>query len=258
MQYHIYALILTAIIFVFLFLLLLLGKKIGLKDIEQEDQRTKVGITQVEGAIFALLGLLIAFTFYGASQRYDARRQFIVNETNAISTAYLRIDLLPSAFQPQMRDLFKEYATARLDVNQLLPNIQASEIQMEHANQLQDKIWQIAVAANQNAPVPLVAVIVLPALNSMFDIATAHNVSLITHPPITIYFTLLILLGCTSFFVGYGLAGSKKTNWLHGIGYSFIMVAVFYVILDFEFPRAGFINVKYFDKPMIELIQKMS
>ena len=53
----------------------------------------------MEGVIFGLLSLLIAFTFSGAASRFERRRDLIVQEANAIGTAYLRIDLLP-AYRP--------------------------------------------------------------------------------------------------------------------------------------------------------------
>src|ERR1700730_10378466 len=68
----------------------------------------------IEGAIFALFGLLLAFTFSGAIARYDTHRQLIVEESNDIFTAYLRLDLLPPAAQPALRQLFRDYTTSRL------------------------------------------------------------------------------------------------------------------------------------------------
>ena len=62
--------------------------------------------------MFALFGLLIAFTFSGALSRLDIRRGQVVDEANAIGTAYLRIDLLPAAAQPRLRESFREYADA--------------------------------------------------------------------------------------------------------------------------------------------------
>jgi hypothetical protein len=47
----------------------------------------------VEGAVFGLLGLLIAFTFSGAASRFDDRRALIVEEANDIGTAWLRVAL---------------------------------------------------------------------------------------------------------------------------------------------------------------------
>jgi hypothetical protein len=46
------------------------------------------GLTTVEGAVFALIGLLLAFTISGALQRFDERRQLVIQEANAVSTAY--------------------------------------------------------------------------------------------------------------------------------------------------------------------------
>lgn len=238
--------------------LLVLGRKIGLKDIEKGTTKATMGITQVEGAIFTLLGLLVAFSFYGAYQRYEARREIIVNETNAIGTAWLRVDLLPKEVQAPVRELFTKYTDARLNVNHLLPNIAASNEQSAKASKLQDQIWDLAITASKQSSSPYVMMLFIPSLNSMFDIATTHNVTLITHPPYHVYQTLVFLMCISSFFVGYGLSGSKKTNWLHGIGYTITMVGVLLVIVDFEFPRIGLINIKSFDQPMISLLEKMN
>jgi len=233
------------------------GRRVALKRIADDPAGAKVGVTEVEGAIFALLGLMIAFTFYGASQRLDVRRQMIVNETNAIGTAWLRIDVLPDDSQQKMRILFKKYAQARLGVNQKIPDINAAKQQLAIANQLQDEIWQVAVSATKNSSNPMVPMLVLPSLNAMFDNATAHNVSLVTHPPLVIFLTLIVLMLVSSFYVGYALAGAKRINWLHGVSYALVMLGIFYVIVDFEFPRIGFIHIGAYDQPLIELNDKM-
>ena len=62
-------------------------------------------------ATLALLGLLIAFTFSGAASRFDARRDLIVTETNAIGTAWLRLDLLPAAQPASWPDWLSAVAT---------------------------------------------------------------------------------------------------------------------------------------------------
>lgn len=258
MNYHHIILFLLFLLLVILFILLELGRRIGVKHIASDPEGSKIGVSQVEGTIFALLGLLIAFTFYGASQRFDYRRQMIVNETNAIGTAWLRVDLVPSDIQPKMRQLFKQYANARLAVNTKLPDIKAAQEQIEIASNLQYKIWDLAIIANSKATNSTMSVVVLPSLNNMFDMATEHNVSLITHPPLIIFLTLVLLLCSSAFFLGYSMAGAKRTNWLHGLGYVFIMVMILFVIIDFEFPRIGIIKLQKYDKPMIELIQHIN
>ena len=68
----------------------------------------------VEGAVFALFGLLLAFTFSGAVARFDAHRELVIEERNNIETAYLRLDLLPLQSQPPLRQLFRDYVDSRL------------------------------------------------------------------------------------------------------------------------------------------------
>lgn len=62
----------------------------------RKPEVTHEGIGVVEAAVFALLGLLLGFSFADGTSRLEARRQLIVQETNAISTAYDRLDLLPA------------------------------------------------------------------------------------------------------------------------------------------------------------------
>src|SRR6267154_29020 len=98
--------------------------------------------TAIEGSIFALFGLLLAFTFSGAASRYDTHRQLLVEETNDIGTAYLRLDLLPPAAQPALRQLFRDYDTSRLGLYDAV-----SEEISPATEHLQHEIWQQSVAA---------------------------------------------------------------------------------------------------------------
>src|SRR4051794_21066793 len=75
-------------------LLLEVGRRIGHKRHNADPEDPSVGLGAVDGAVFGLMGLLIAFTFSAAATRFDARRALIVEEANAIGTSYLRLDLL--------------------------------------------------------------------------------------------------------------------------------------------------------------------
>src|SRR4030095_3260043 len=96
--------------------LLEVGRRIGIHRKRKDPEGAREGVVAVEGAIFGLLGLLIAFTFSGAAARFDDRRHLIVEEDNAIGTAYLRVDLVAPDLQPALRDRFRRYVDARLDV----------------------------------------------------------------------------------------------------------------------------------------------
>ena len=82
--------------------LLEIGRRIGVRQLAEEGETASKGLGAIEGAIFWLLGLILAFSFSGALTRFDARRHLVVEEANDIGTAWLRVALLPADAQPNM------------------------------------------------------------------------------------------------------------------------------------------------------------
>lgn len=250
----------TTLIFMFLpglFLCVLLfvwiGRRIGGRRSAEETERERVGLVTVETAIYGLLGLMVAFSFSGASSRFDTRRAQTVQEANAIGTAYLRLDLLPAAAQPELRGKFRSYTEARLAVYRALPDLQASNAAAARATALQSEIWTDSITALRSAP-PQASLLLLPALNDMIDITTTRAIALRSHTPPMILGALVLLTLICSVFVGYGLAGGKPfaTN-LHMIGFALMMTLTIYVILDLDNPRVGLIRLDYVDQAMTEV-----
>ena len=82
------------------------GRRIGVAHVARDPEGLPKGVGAAEAAVFALLGLLLAFSFSGAASRFEARRHLITTKTNAIGTAYLRIDMLPKDAQLRLREMF--------------------------------------------------------------------------------------------------------------------------------------------------------
>ncbi len=127
--------------------LLEIGRRIGVLRIAKDSEGAQASVGVVEGAIFGLMSLMIAFGFSGAIERFDTRRQLVVEEANAIGTAYLRLDLLPTAAQPALRENFRRYLDSRLEVYRKLPDLAAAKVELARATKLQEEIWTQAVAA---------------------------------------------------------------------------------------------------------------
>ena len=103
-----------AVLFIGMVALELLGYRVGRRRLQREPNDPSEGNASIEAALFALLGLLVAFTFSGAQDRLSNRRTLIVQEADAIGTAYLRLDLVPTEAQPMLRDEFRSYVDSRL------------------------------------------------------------------------------------------------------------------------------------------------
>lgn len=244
--------LLAGFLFVGMLVLLDVGRRIGNRHLAVDPDGARAGVGAVDGAVFALLGLLIAFTFSGAAARFDTRRLQIVDEANAIGTAYLRLDLLPAAAQPALRDRFKRYIDLRLEVYQSLPDIEAAWQAMEKGARLQMEIWRLAVAGCRTESPPC-ATLLLAALNEMIDITATRTMAARIHPPWIVFGLLFVLALLASLFAGYGMAGARTRSWIHVAGFAVVMTVSVYLILDLEFPRFGLIRLHQYDDVLVDL-----
>ena len=211
-------------------------------------------IGSLEAAVFALLGLLIAFTFSGALTRFDMRRAQVVQEANAIGTAWLRIDLLPASAQPKVRETFKAYADSRIATYRKLPDVKAARSELARSEELQQQIWAQAVAAVRMPKTrPETELLLMPALNDMFDITTTRIAATQMHPPSVIYVMLIALAMVAALLAGYQSAGEKGYAWIHKIAFATIVSLTVYVILDIEYPRLGLVRLDAIDQLLIDV-----
>ncbi|AKH37987.1 MULTISPECIES: bestrophin-like domain [Nitrosomonas] len=244
-------------LFIGLLLVFGIGRYIGVRWLlATESEHTSAGL--LDGAIFGLLGLLIAFTFSGAISRFDDRKEMVITEANAIGTAYLRLDLLAVETQPALRALFRQYLDARLEIYQKLPDLKATEVALVRANALQGEIWSAAVKACEVTGSVPTTNLLLTALNEMFDIATQRTVvALEMHPPTIIYVMLFSLALISAGLAGYTTAGIAKHSLTHMVVFAAIIAITVYVILDIEYPRLGLIRVNSVDRVLVELRKSM-
>jgi hypothetical protein len=258
MLFTFFVLLIALGLFVGMVVLLEVGRRIGIHRLRTNPEGAREGLGAAEGAIFALLGLLIAFTFSGAAARFDQRRNLIVEEANAIGTAYLRVDLVAPDLQPALRDTFRRYLTARLDVYRKIPDMAAVEAAIAEVNRLQKDIWDQAVAASR-APRshPNVTVLLLPALNAMIDITTTRLMATRMHPPVIIFGMLVAIALAGALLAGHGMATAKTRSWPHVLAFAAAVAAAVYVILEIEYPRLGLIRVDAFDEVLVGLRELM-
>ena len=258
MNHTTFTLVASAALFFGMLVLLEVGRRGGARRLAIDPEHGQDGNAAIEGAVYALLGLLIAFTFSGAATRFDDRRNLVVQESNDIGTAWLRLDLLPAATQPALRDLFRRYLDARLDVYRDVPDVETTQAALARANRLQGEIWAHAVAASRadGAP-PAAPMLLLPALNQMFDTASSRVLATKLHPPVIIFGMLFALALASALFAGYGMGGAKARNWVHMVGFAAVMAGAVNVIVDLEYPRLGLIRVDAFDQALVDLRKSM-
>jgi len=130
-----------------------LGHRVGRLHASMSTDASRDHINGIQSAVLGLLALLLAFTCSLALQRYDSRSVAVVDEANAIGTAFLRTDLLPAPFRKEAREAISAYLDARvLEATLALPDQEARTKVNGAATSNQAHIWNIAVSASQVDP----------------------------------------------------------------------------------------------------------
>ena len=240
-----------------------MGWYIGRRRLKSCGGEEAGGLGVIDGAVFGLLGLLIAFTFTGAATRFEARRALVTNQLNAVGTAWLRLDLLPEPEKTTVRENFRKYIDTQIEllgsVRSTLAGLESSAVQagLHRLSEDQQAVWDaLIVAVEKESRLPL-AQTVLPAMNEVFDLTTVRLMASLQHPPLAVYILLAVLVLASALLAGFGMAKSAEQSLLHLIVFAVIISASVYLILDIEYPRLGLITIDSMDQSMIDLRKGM-
>ncbi len=143
----------------------------------------------------------------------------------------------------------------RLDVYRKLPDVAAAREALAHSTALQGEIWSGVLDASRTEP--QARVLLVPALNAMFDITTTRTAATEMHPPAVIFAMLGFVALTCSLLAGYAMAGAKRRSLVHSLGFAVILTLTVYVILDLEYPRVGLIRVDAMDRVLADVRQGM-
>jgi hypothetical protein len=263
MMFALFSLAVSAGFFAGSLVLLNYGRYLGLRYL-QHQTANMAGLTTVEGAVFALIGLLLAFTISGALQRFDERRQLVIQEANAASTAYDRLALFEGDVGRNLQTNLKDYVEARIDLYRMPHDFslwRRSELfspeQQDKIVDLKNKVWDAMVAACPQASFRPACAQAVPALASLFEAARLRLGASEKHPPQIVYVMLFGLGLGGSLLAGFGMAAATARSWIHMLIFAATLTVTLYVVTDMEYPRLGLIRVENFDHFLVDARRQM-
>lgn len=221
----------------------------------QVNDAVRSQFTTIEGAEFALIGLLLAFTFSMAISRYESRRVAIVAESNAIGTAYLRAQTLEPVDAARLQQVLRDYTDTWIELSKSGRNPQRWDAARRRATELQDQAWAIAMSAARKQPTSVPVSLLIPALNEVFDRHTSSLAEFSNRLPGAVMVLLLIAALIVLGHVGYGngMAGQRSPVTVAVL--SVLIVTTIIVIMDFDRPRQGLLQLV--PQSMYDLRQSM-
>lgn len=190
------------------------------------------------GSMLGLLALLLAFSFNMALDRYEERRHLVVQEANAIGTAYLRAQLLDEPHRARLSRLLVDYTDNRIALGEAAPGQAQDELAVN--DRLLTEIWAAVTAARDSASSHGISVPLLNAYNEVIDLDTERKVARQARVPAPVLLLLYGFILLTALVLGYVL---EERRGRIGALVLFLLLS-FYVgiIADLNRPASGSIR----------------
>lgn len=230
-----------------------LGYRVGTYRRLRSEEEREGPVGAIVAATLGLLAFVLAFTFGLAASRFDARRQMVVKEANAIGTTFLRAGMLPDENRQAVRSKLIQYVEARLEV------IKTQDIDTLFARteQLHGDLWREAEIVGRQSPDSFVVGLFIQALNETIDVhAERVLIGLQSRLPSVLWVTLYSITFLTMAGVGYheGLSKSKRSIAILVLVLSFS--AVMTMIADLDRPQDGYLTIG--QQAMVDVLKMMN
>ena len=214
------------------------GRRLAVYRLRHSAEEKESPVGGMVGGTLGLLAFMLAFTFGLASTRFEARRQILLQEANAIGTCYLRAALLPDPMRTEVRNLLREYVDVRLETvktGQLEQGIAKSD-------ELLNRLWSVAVITAEKER-NVITSLFIQSLNQVIDLhSTRVMAGVRSRVPGIIWIVLYLLMVLAMVMLGYqsGLAKSRRSIAVLAlvIGFS----SVLYLIADLDRPGQGMLQ----------------
>lgn len=216
------------------------GYRLGAWRRRQSDEEKEAPVGTAVAAALGLLAFLLAFTFGLAASRFEARRTVLIDEANAVGTAYLRAALLPEPHRTSVRRLLLEYVDVRLaaaEEGTVEPSASRSE-------ELHNQLWSEVVAVAELDPRSVPTGLFIESINDLIDLHTVRLTAAVrSRIPGTIWAALFSVAAVTFWAMGYYSGLTRTRRSLSSLAVVLSFVITIWLIADLDRPQQGLIRV---------------
>jgi hypothetical protein len=196
----------------------------------------------LQGALFGVVGLILAFGLSLAVGRYEARRAATVEEANTIGTTFLRAQLIAEPERSQSLDLLRRYTDLAVAVSSEVPGEEGMKRTTDAEEMIQRRLWRLAGEAVTGAPTQTAPRVYVDSLNPMIDQQAVRAASLKNRVPGAVLG--LEMIGAAA---ALGLLAMHIAILGRGIGPVLVaaglVTLLLFVTFDLDRPTRGLIKV---------------
>lgn len=240
----------------FMVLALRLGHMVGVRSNSVKNCKPcKEHIATLLSSLLGMLALVLGFSFSIALERHGSRSEAVIEEANAIGTAYLRTEILPETYRIQTQDLFAQYLDVRLKESHLNLTQRAERDTLDQqANRLQMQLWRVSSQAAIQDPNPVTTGLFVQALNDMMDAYGKRYAELNRHIPELVLLLLFLAFIICGGMLGYsaGVSNHQPSKVVYVM--LSVVVLMMYLVIDLDRPRRGLI---FIDQTPMQSLQSL-
>ena len=232
------------------------GYRIGRSQSKVDDPDAHGGGIALTAAM-GVLGLMMALAFSDAVKRYEARKQAVVAEANALGTAFLRADLMVESGRTSLKRALLDYGRMRDGRGNGVRRLesQAGRELLRRSIDQQAVVWEATRAVvSQENPAPLEASLVA-AVNEVLDMHTIRlSAARDKLPGIAVWLPLLVAITVFA-LTGFSAGVTGKLVRLRMLWVIALFTYVNVLVIDLDRSTEGLIRVSI--EPIREVVAMM-
>jgi hypothetical protein len=205
------------------------------------------------GATLGLLAFMLGFTFQVVGNRFDKRKEFLMNEVAAIRTAYLYAGLVPEPLRSGSRELLVNYTDIRVEIRQDPSKLQEGILR---SRRILDSLWHFSetlAVQDRSSEAYALYMSSISALVVLFDERLTITFQFHLHPVIL---CVLGIIGFVSMYLlGYHLGMSGKISRWAMFLFGITFAGILWLIFALDRPEQGLIQIS--DAPFKALQQQL-
>ena len=220
------------------------GYRLGCRIPREASERSRSVFATLLGAVLALLGLLLAFSFAMAVTRYDLLQALGLREASAIGTAYWRTSFLEEAARVRLQGLLRAYVEVRFQYYEAGRDQRQVARATTDMERLHRELWAVVSTEARRNTTAVHVLWVAQALNEVIDRSTAYASARDNHVPETVLWLLGMAAVLTGGLSGYACGATAHRQVLATSVLAVLVTLVVYAILDLDRPQRGLIRVQ--------------
>jgi hypothetical protein len=234
---------------------ILIGQYYGLFIKNKSGKVSDSPVGSVVGAALGLLAFMLAFTFQIVDNRYNNRKELLLDEVTTIRTTYLQAGLIPEPYRASSRKLLIEYTDLRVTL--------AKDISVKNLEKLKtrsqfilDSLWSYSEALAAQDRSSEAYSLYTTSVNNLIDTYNKRVTFTFEYRiPVAILWVLFIISLFSMFLLGYQFGISGKKNHILAVFISIIFASVMFLILALDRPETGIMKLN--QSPVITLHKQL-